>query len=144
MSLWLPHSAFWDWQVNFGLPSLKYVCTLHAKFGASKPVIIIDSCVVRSWFTFANLQSVSQTARAKQIVFYIVFRTIHICTLKQHSMSTCRLNKHSETPSGSWQCYLKVCYWGGLGGLYWIWLIYMSVCIVTYIGIMKVSFCCLD
>ncbi len=23
MSLWVQHSAFWDWQINFGLPSLK-------------------------------------------------------------------------------------------------------------------------
>ncbi len=75
MSLWVRHSAFWDWQVvDFGAPSLKYSYTLHGKFGVSKLVIIIDSCVViKLWFTFANQQSVSQTAKAKQIVFCIIF-----------------------------------------------------------------------
>ncbi len=99
MSLWVPHSAFWDWQVDFCLPSLKYFYTLHAKYWVSKRVIIIDSCVVTSWFTFINLQSISQTAKAKKIVFCIVFCTssiIHICTLKQHSMFTCRQNKHTQ------------------------------------------------
>ncbi len=37
------NSALWDWQVIFGLPSLKYFYTLHAIFGVSKPVISIDS-----------------------------------------------------------------------------------------------------
>ncbi len=55
-----------------------------------------------------------QTAKAKTVVFHIVFfiwmtsSGIHICTLKQHSMSTCRQNKHTQTPSGSWKCYLKL------------------------------------
>ncbi len=66
MSLSVLYSAFWDYQVNFGLPSLKYSYTLHVKFSISKPVIIIDSCPVKAWFTFANLQSVSQTAKAPQ------------------------------------------------------------------------------
>ncbi len=55
MSIWIPHSVFWDWRVDFGPPSLKYSYALDAKFGASKPVIIIYSYVVKSWFTFANL-----------------------------------------------------------------------------------------
>ncbi len=36
-------------------------------------MIIIDSWVVTSWFTFANLQSVCQTAKAKKIVVHMVF-----------------------------------------------------------------------
>ncbi len=105
----------WDWQVDFGLPYLTYFYTLHAKFGVSKPVIIIDTCVVKSWFTFENLQCVSlNLTKPKQIVFCIVFciwmtgSSIHICKLKQHSMSTCRQNKHIETPSGNWKWYLKL------------------------------------
>ncbi len=52
---------------------------------------------------------VSQTI-VFQIVFYIWMTStgIHICTLKQHSMSTCVWNKDTETPSGSCKCYLKL------------------------------------
>ncbi len=74
MSLWVPHSAFWDWQVCFGPPSLKYYHTLHAIFGVSKLVIIIDNCVVRSWFTFAYLQSMSlKLPYSMYFIFYCVF-----------------------------------------------------------------------
>ncbi len=49
--------------------------TLHEKCAIRKPVIIIDSCVVISWFIFNNksAECVSQTATAKTIVFCIVF-----------------------------------------------------------------------
>ncbi len=46
------------WCVLGLTPSLKYSYILHAKFWVSKPVIIIGSCAVKSWFTFPNLQSV--------------------------------------------------------------------------------------
>ncbi len=53
-----PHSgvdsAQWDWGIHY-------------------PVIIIDICVGKSWFAFVNLQSVSQIAKAKTIVSYVVF-----------------------------------------------------------------------
>ncbi len=49
MSVWMPHSAFWDWQVNFGLPTLKYFYSLHLKFGVSKSGLIMDSCMGKSW-----------------------------------------------------------------------------------------------
>ncbi len=89
-------TAFW---VDFTPPSLKYSYVLHVQFGVSKPVIIIDSCVVKSWFIFANLQIVSQAAMAKNIIFRIVFcfwmttSSLHNCTLKQHSMSTLQIFK---------------------------------------------------
>ncbi len=47
MSLYLAHSSFWDWQVDFGQPSLNYSYVLNAKCGISKPELIIDSCVVK-------------------------------------------------------------------------------------------------
>ncbi len=89
-----------DWDIVLGIhemsmPSLKYSYTLHAKCGVSKPVIIIDSCVVES-------ECVTQSIYAKQIVFCIVFciwmisSNIYIFTWKQHSMSTCRQNKHTQ------------------------------------------------
>ncbi len=65
--------AFWNWHVDFGPPSLKYFYTLHAEFGLSKPMIIIDICVVKSWFTFANLQSISQTIKHKRLYFTLYF-----------------------------------------------------------------------
>ncbi len=46
---------------------------LILKFGVNKPVIIVDSCVVKLWFTFANLQCVSQTATVKQYYFVLYF-----------------------------------------------------------------------
>ncbi len=100
MSLWVPHSAFWDWQVDFGPP---YSYTLYAKFGVSKPVIINDSCVVKSWFTFANLQSVSlKLPQSKHFYFilYLVFEYIYICTLKRHCIACLtagRINTHRDT-----------------------------------------------
>ncbi len=72
MSLWVSHHPFWGWQVDFGMSSLKYSYTLHGKFGVSKPVIIIDTCVVISWFTITNLESVS-LKRSKRIAFCIIF-----------------------------------------------------------------------
>ncbi len=76
---------------------------LHAKFGVSKPVIIIDNCMVKKWFTFANLQSVSlkRNCQCKQYCIsywnlYLNDQFWHTCTLKQHSMSTCRYNKHRQ------------------------------------------------
>ncbi len=72
MSLWVPHSAFWDWQVDFGLPSLKYSYTLHAKFDVSKPVIIIDSCVVKSWFTITNVQCLSNCQGQNDFISYCI------------------------------------------------------------------------
>ncbi len=57
--------------MDISLPSSKYSYTLHAKFEASKAVIIIYSLVVNPWFTFA--ECVFQTAKAKTIVFCIVF-----------------------------------------------------------------------
>ncbi len=102
MSLSVPHSAFWDWQIDLCLPSFKYSYTLGAKFGVSKPVLIIDSCVFKSWFTFANVQSVFvKVTEPENIVFCIVFciwmisSVKYICTLKQHSMSTYMQNKHT-------------------------------------------------
>ncbi len=93
MSLWVPHSAFLDWHADFGLSSLKYSYNiLNANFGVGKPVIIIDSCVVKSWLTFANLQNVSQTTKPPPQ--YI--SNIYICTLKQHSMSTCKQEKGTQ------------------------------------------------
>ncbi len=59
MSLEVPHSAFWDCQSDFSLPFLKYSCTSHAKFGVSKPVIINDNYMVKSFFTFVNKSAVS-------------------------------------------------------------------------------------
>ncbi len=55
------------------LVPVKYRHTLHSEFGVSKSMIIIDSCVIKSWFTFANLQCVIQTTKAKTLVFCIVF-----------------------------------------------------------------------
>ncbi len=76
MSLGVPHSAFWEGQVNFGLPPLKYSYTLHAKFWVGRPVIIIDRCVIKLWFAFANLQSTSlKLPSPPNIVFPIIFCT---------------------------------------------------------------------
>ncbi len=51
----------------------------HSKFGVSKPVIIIDSCVFKSWFTSANLQCVSQTAKVKKLLELIfIFNKAYI------------------------------------------------------------------
>ncbi len=103
------YSAFWDWQVDFGPPSLKYFYTLQAKFGISKPVIIrLSHCLL------VQICSVSQTTKAKKIVFHIGFcicmisSSIYISTLKQYSVSTCMQNKHTQTHTGSWKCYLKL------------------------------------
>ncbi len=68
----------------------------------SKPVIIVDSCVVKSWFTFANLQSASlKLPRPKQLYFILYLECewlVHICPLIQHNMYTCRQNNiHTET-----------------------------------------------
>ncbi len=73
MSLSVPHSAFWDWLVDFGPPSLKYSYTLHAKVVFSKPVIIFDSYMVMALFTFANLQSVSFKQPRPKKVYYILY-----------------------------------------------------------------------
>ncbi len=52
---------------------LKYAYRLYVKFGVSKQVIIIDDCLVKSWFTFANLQNLSlKLPRPNIIVFHIV------------------------------------------------------------------------
>ncbi len=103
MSLWVPHSAFWDWQVAFGLPSLKYSYALCSNVDVSKPVIIIDRCVV-SYGLHLQIYSVSfkLTAKTKMVLFHVVFCTwmtsssIYIYALKQHSMSTCKQNKHMQ------------------------------------------------
>ncbi len=103
MSLWVPHSAFWDWQVDFVMPSLKYSYTLHAKFGVSKPVIVINRCVVKSCLLLQICSVSLKLPRPKILyLFHIVFGIlmtssgIYICTLTQHSMSTCRQNKHTQ------------------------------------------------
>ncbi len=62
-------------------------------------------------------ECVSQTVKAKIIVFHIVFciwitsSSIHIYTLNQHIMSTNSQNKNTctETPSVSWKSYLNLC-----------------------------------
>ncbi len=53
---------------------------MNAKFGVNKPVIIIDSCEVKSWFNMANLRCISQSAKAKKLYFilYCVFEIILI------------------------------------------------------------------
>ncbi len=56
---------------------IKYAYTLHGQFGDSKPVIVIESCVINSGFTFANLQNVSLKLLRPQIlylIFYFVFK----------------------------------------------------------------------
>ncbi len=59
---------------DFGPQSLKYSFTLHAQFGVGKPVILIDSCMVKSWFTFANLESVSRKQpKPKNTILYCIF-----------------------------------------------------------------------
>ncbi len=93
MSQGVPHSAFCDWKVDFNLWNIPIHCA--AKFGVSKPVIIIDSCVVKSWFTFANPQSVSLKLPRSKIVFYILF-CIWMTIFSYSSMSTCRQNKHTQ------------------------------------------------
>ncbi len=111
MSLWGPHSAFCNWQVNFGLPSLKYSYALHAKSGVSKPAIIIDNCVV-SYSLFLQICKVClQNCHVQNVfILYCIWsvRAYKICTLKQHRVLTCRQNKHTETPSRTWKCYLKL------------------------------------
>ncbi len=85
MSLWVPHSAFWDWQINFSDQKFSY--TLHAKCGVSKAIIIIDSCVQSCYnigigiginlcgycmvYFCKSAEYVSQMAKAQIIVFYI-------------------------------------------------------------------------
>ncbi len=60
-----------------------------------------------------QIYSVSLKRPRLKNVLYILFciwmtcSSIHNCTLNQHCMSTCRQNKHTEPPSGSWKCYLK-------------------------------------
>ncbi len=119
MSLWVPHCAFWNWQVNLGPPSLNYSYVLHAKYGVSKPNIIIYSCVFKSWFTFANLQSVSLKLARPQILHFVlhfVFEWQILAYIFAHWSNIGRIN--TETVSWSWKCYLnlwelhlKVWYW---------------------------------
>ncbi len=74
MSLYVPHGEYWNCQVDFGPPYLKYSYTLQAKFEVCKPVIIIKTCVVKSWFTFVNLQSESlKPPRPKAFYFILYF-----------------------------------------------------------------------
>ncbi len=56
-----------------------------------------------SWFYFCKYaKCISQITMVKILVFCIVFYIlitssgVHICTLKQQSMSTCRRNKHTQ------------------------------------------------
>ncbi len=117
MSIWVPHSAFWDWQLDFGLPYLKYSYTLHAKFGVSKPVIIIDSCVVKSWFTFANLQCLSncqgQTICISYCLLYLndqfpIYIFAHWSSMA--CLPTCRINTQRhlvETENAISNCATK-------------------------------------
>ncbi len=94
MSLWIPHSVFWDWEVDFGLPALKYSYTLHVKFGEYKPVIIIDSYMVY----FCKSAECVQGQKKICILYYFLYlkdQFWHIY-LKQHSMSNCRQNKHTQ------------------------------------------------
>ncbi len=58
MSLSVAGSALYDGQVDFSPPSLKDSYVLHTKLEVGKPVIIIDSCIFKSWFTTIYLQSV--------------------------------------------------------------------------------------
>ncbi len=44
------------WQVDIGLPSLKYSNILHAKCEVGKSEIIINSFVLKLWFTSVYLQ----------------------------------------------------------------------------------------
>ncbi len=96
MPLWVQHSTFWDWQVNFSLPYLKYSYTFYTIFRFNKSVIIINSCVVKACFTLQVCKMGLSNCQGHNYVFHIVFciwmtsSGIHICTLKQHSMSTCR------------------------------------------------------
>ncbi len=83
MLLLVPQSTFWDWQPDFGFHLWNMnIYTLHVKFGSSKPVIIIGSCVVKSWFTFTNMQCVSncqdqnKCTRIRSILEQIEFSTI--------------------------------------------------------------------
>ncbi len=50
LSVAVADSAFCDWQVDFGPPSLNYSHTLHANFRVGKSEIIINSFVLKSWF----------------------------------------------------------------------------------------------
>ncbi len=115
MSLWIPHSPFWDWQVDFGPPSLKYSSTLHAQFGVSKQVIIIDSCVAKTWFTFTNLQSVSLKVPRPKILYFVlcfVFEWPVPSYIFAHWSNIACLPagriRQAETSSGSWKCYIKL------------------------------------
>ncbi len=42
-------------------------------FESVKPVIIIDGCVVKSWFTCESADCVSQTAKAIKMYFVLYF-----------------------------------------------------------------------
>ncbi len=58
----------------FTASSMKDSYTLHLQDGVCKPVIIIDNCVVTSWFTLANLQCVFlKLSRPSNNVFRFVF-----------------------------------------------------------------------
>ncbi len=113
MSLWVPHSAFCDLQVDFGPPSLKYCYILHAKFWVSKPVIISDSCVIKLWF--AHLQFASlKLSRSKELYFllYFVFEwpvPVYIFAHWRNIACLCAdIITHIETHSGSWKYYVKL------------------------------------
>ncbi len=43
-----------------------------------------------------NLRSVFETCILNCICIWMAICSIHICTMKQHSMSTCRQNKHTQ------------------------------------------------
>ncbi len=86
------------------------------KLGVSKPVIIINSHEVKSWFTFANLQSVSlKMSKPETLYFllYFVFEWPVLAYTFAHwgniaCLPVCRINTHTQTLSGSWKCYLKL------------------------------------
>ncbi len=58
--------------LDFGLPSLKYSYTLHAQFRVSKPVIIIDSCVLVMVYICNSAVSL-KLPRPRKIVFHVAF-----------------------------------------------------------------------
>ncbi len=84
--------------------SLQYSYTLLAKVRVSKLVIIIDSYVIKSWFTFANMQSVSIKLPRAEIFYFplhFVFEwPFHSYTFAHSSNIAClpagRINTHRD------------------------------------------------
>ncbi len=108
MSLWLPYSAFWDWQVDFGMASLTYFYALHAKFGVSKPIINKLRVV---WLSDGLLLQICRALVSlklpwpKKIVFCIVFG-IWMISLHTYLHTGDRIYTYTHTHT--WKWYLNL------------------------------------